>query len=792
MSSVADPIAPARATGERWIGVSVPRREDARLLRGEGRFVDDIDSPGMLHMAVARCPYPHARLEGIDVSDAIAMPGVVSVLTGSEVVRRSRALGVLRPLPGMPVLPFFAMADGVALYEGQPVASVVATSRAVAEDAVDALMIGYDPLPHVANADQALANGAPLVWPHLGSNLAAATQHRHGDPDACFAGAHATVGGQFRIGRVTGLPMETRAVLAEWSAAERSLTLLSSTQVPHLLRMQLAEALDLPEPSVRVVAPDVGGGFGLKLGIYPEDVLASLHAVRARRPVKWVEDRLEHFQATTHARESAHHAAISVTSDGTLTALRDDYVIDMGAYNSSFGPPMLTNLMLPGPYRLTAARIERRIAITNKPPTGAYRGYGQPESNFVREVLVDRAARALGLDPVEFRLRNLLQPEDLPFRSATGAVYDSGDYPAALERAVAAIRDHAARHEPAPGRAAGVGVASFLEMTGYPGSQALGESGARFGAYESVTLRANRAGGIDLYTGVSSFGQATETSFAQVCASVLGIDPGDVTIHPGDTAGTPYNVGGFASRTTIAGTGAILRAGHDIRAKVLRIAAHLIDADATDLEIADGVIRHRNKPECNVGFAEVVRAALTGHRLPPGEDPGLEATAYFDPPASAFGSGAAAALVEVDPVSGDYKVVRFVLSHDCGREVNPMLVAGQVLGGIVQGYGAAVFEELSYDPDSGQLMNGTMADYLIPTAADVPPVELIESNVPSPVTPLGVRGVGEAGTIPVAAAIANAICDALYPLAVEISRVPLTPESIWHAVERARDIDPWP
>lgn len=782
----------SQSAKERWIGASLPRKEDERLLRGQGRFVDDIDAPRLLHMAVGRCPYPHAALEGIDLHDALALPGVVSVLTGPGVVRRSGPLGVLRPLPGMPVLPMYAMADKAALFEGQPVASVVAVSREVAEDALDALTVQYEPLPHVTSSDQALEPDAPLVWPHLGTNLAAATVHRQGDPEARFADAAVTVGGSFRIGRVTGLPMEGRAVLAEWSDARRELTVLSSTQVPHLLRMQLAEALRLPESSVRVIAPDVGGGFGLKLGIYPEDILASLHALDTGMPVKWTEDRLEHFLAATHARESEHEAAVSVSGNGTLTALRDTYSIDMGAYNSPFGPPMLTNLMLPGPYRLRDVFIERKIVATNKPPVGAYRGYGQPESNFVREVLVDRAARTVGIDPVEFRMRNLLLPHELPFHSASGAVYDSGDYPAALRQAVAAIQGHAARHEPAASRLAGVGVSVFLEMTGYPGSKALGESNAAFGAYESVTLRANRAGGIDLYTGVSSFGQASETSFAQVCASVLGIHPEVVTIHAGDTAGTPYNVGGFASRTTIAGTGAILGACNEILAKATRIAAYLLGVDAADLEAADGLIRHRDQQECCITLAEVARNAITGHRIPPGEAPGLEATAYFDPPASAFGNGACAALVEVDPSTGEYDVIRLSFSHDCGREVNPMVVEGQVLGGIAQGFGAAVMEELPYDRDSGQLANRTLADYLIPTAADVPPVDLATSNVPSPVTPFGVRGVGEAGAIPVAAAIANAICDALEPMAVEISRLPITPESVWRAIEIARDRKPWP
>lgn len=779
--------------GSRWIGEPLPRKEDERLLRGDARFVDDMDFPGVLHMAVGRSPYPHALLGSVDTAGALAIPGVVAVLTGADVVRRSRPLGVLRPLPDMPELAFHAMAVGRVRFEGQPVVSVVATSRALAEDALEAVNIDYDPLPHVTDTVAALDVSAPVVWDHLGTNLAATHVRESGDPDARFRVAARIVKGRFRIGRITGLPMETRGVIADWSPGFRTLTVVSSTQVPHLLRMQLAECLDLPESVIRVIAPDVGGGFGVKLGIYPEDVLACLHSADLRRPVKWIEDRLEHFQSSTHAREAIHDAEISVTSEGELTALRDTYVIDMGAYNSPFGPPMLTSLMLPGPYRLVDARIERRIAITNKPPIGAYRGYGQPESNFVREVLIDRASHALGLDPVNVRRRNLLRSDELPFENVSGAIYDSGDYPAALERVVEAIDyDSADRTPRTPGRRVGLGVSVFLEMTGYAGSRALGRSGARFGAYESVTLRANRDGGVELFTGVPAFGQGHETAFAQICASVLGISPDSVIVRSGDTLGTPYNVGGFASRTMIAGSGAILGAANQLLAKTLRIAGHLLDVEPSDLEVVDGVVRRRGEDEDGVTFAEIVRHAYSAHRLPAGESPGLESTAYFDPPASAFGSGAAATRVEVDPLTGEYEVVRFVLSHDCGRQINPLVVEGQIRGGLVQGYSASVFEELSYDLESGGLSNGTMANYLVPTAADVPPFELLHSDVPSPVTPFGVRGVGEAGTIPVASALANAICDALFPLQIELDRIPLTAERVWHAIEEAKTRDIWP
>ncbi|MCZ7528641.1 MAG: xanthine dehydrogenase family protein molybdopterin-binding subunit [Acidimicrobiia bacterium] len=779
---------------ERWIGADVTRIEDERLLRAQGRFVDDIDPPGLLHMAVGRCPYPHARIDAIDPGRALELEGVVGVMIGSQVRARTRPLTVLRPLPDVPGLPFFAMADGIALYEGHAVVTVVATERAVAEDALELVEIDYEPLPHVVDVEDALDPGAPVLWEALESNLVVSTPRDRGDAEGALARADVRCGGRVRVGRVTGLPMEGRAVLAEYTPGLDTLRVWSSTQVPHLHRMQLADALGMPEERIRLAAPDVGGGFGLKLGLYPEDVLACLHAIDTRRPVKWVEDRMEHFRATTHAREALHDVEIGMTADGTITAMRDRYYVDMGAYNSPFGSPMLSSLMFPGPYRVKHCSIERNVVATNKTPVGAYRGYGQPESNFVRETLVDRAARRLGLDPVEVRRHNAIRPDEMPYESAGGAVYDSGDYRAALDAACERIGyDEFRRAAPArrdDGRRLGIGVACFVEMTGYPGSKFLGKHNAAYGAYESVTIRMNRSGGADLYTGIASFGQANETAFAQVCASVLGIHPYDVVVHAGDTEGTPHNVGAFASRTTIAGTGAVLGAAHEVRAKTLRVAGFLLGVAPEDLTITDAIVHPLDRPDDGIPLSRVAVSAISGHHLPDGEEPGLEATKYFDPPASAFGYGTAAAIVAVDERTGEFDVERFVLAHDCGRQVNPTLVEGQLHGGLAQGFGAALFEELRYDRETGQLLNGTMLDYLMPTAADLPHFELVHTDVASPVTPLGVRGVGEAGTIPPASAIANAICDALAPLPVEIDRLPITPERVWRAIRRAADALP--
>jgi carbon-monoxide dehydrogenase large subunit len=772
------------------IGSAAIRKEDDRLLRGDGRFTDDVQPAHALHMAVGRCPFPHARIARIDVSGAVALEGVRHVLLGAEIVALTEPISVLRPVPGAPSLPYYALAPEVCVFEGQPFVSVVATSRHVAEDAVELVDVEWEPLPHVSDTLGALEPDAPVLHPaQLAGNLLV-TNPQGTDTDSAIAAADVVLEDRFYVNRVTGLPMEPRAVVAEWRPGARMLTAHCSTQVPHLVRMQLAESLRLDESEVRVVASDVGGGFGLKLGAYPEDVLACLHSMQLRRPVKWVEDRLEHFRATTHGREAVHEFRIAAKADGRIVAITDTYTTDLGGQNSPFGSAQLSSQVFSGPYNVTAGFVERRVAITNKTPIGAYRGYGQPEVNFARERMVDRLARRLGRDPLELRLQNLLQPEDLPFTNPAGVVYDSGDYPRCLRMAAEAIdypRLRAAGRRRPDGRLAGIGLTSFVERTGYASAKFLANRGSRFGAHESVTLRANRTGGLDLFTGVSSMGQGSETAFAQICTHVHGIDYERVRVHAGDSGASPLNTGAFASRTLIAAAGAVREAAEQLREKTLRIAAFRLGAEHPDELTVDGaIVCRRDDPQASIGLAEVHVAAITGQGIPETEEPGLEATSHFEPPAAAFAFGSAAAVVAVDPDTGDFDVERFVMVHDCGTVVNPVLVEGQVRGALAQGFGAALSEELRYDAETGQLVNGSMLDYFVPTAADLPPVELLHTEVPSPVTTFGVRGVGEIGTIPPGAAVANAICDALADLGVELTRLPITPESVWRAIQDAR------
>jgi aerobic carbon-monoxide dehydrogenase large subunit len=775
----------------RIIGRSCPRKEDERLLRGDGRFVDDVQLAHQLEMTIARCPFPHARVRSIDISRAASVIGVKQILTGADVLSQTEPLSVLRPVPGAPALPYYALAQDIATYEGQPVVSVVATSRAIAEDAVELLEIDYEPLTHVSDTLEALSSQAPVLHPeYLTSNLLASNIDRRGDPDTRIASADVVLKERFRVNRVTALPMETRGIVAIWRPGARELTVHASTQVPHLVRKQLAEALRIDESCIRVSASDVGGAFGLKLGIYPEDVLACLHAMALRRPVKWIEDRMEHFRASTHGREATHDFCVAAQHDGRLLAITNTYTTDLGGWNSSFGSAQLSSVVFTGPYRVPDAQVERRVALTNKTPIGAYRGYGQPEVNFALEVLVDRLARKLKIDPLQLRRLNMLRPEELPWTTPSGAVYDSGDYPKTLEMAAEAVGYAVHRAAPktprADGRLIGIGLASFVERTGYASARFLAKRGSQFGAHESVTLRANRSGGIDLYTGVSSIGQSSETAFSQLCAEVLGVDYDIVRVHAGDTAASPLNTGSFASRTLIAAAGALREAGLEFRMKTLRLGAAILRVAVEDVTLGGTAVHRISAPQSSVPLAQIFRQAITGQDIAAGETPGLEATAHFEPPDAAFSFGTAAAKVAVDPETGDFSIEKFVMVHDCGVAVNPLIVEGQVRGALVQGIGAALGEELRYDRETGQLLSGSMLDYFVPIAADVPLIELLHTEVPSPVTTFGVRGVGEVGTIPPGAAITNAICDALSGYGVEISQLPVTPESVWSALSKER------
>lgn len=760
-----------------WVGQSLRRREDERLLRGQGRYVADVSLPGEVHAVFLRSPFAHARIRGINASAALALPGVVAVLTREDVPAGplppflwdsppEKLVAALRPhlRPCHPPL----LPDR-ALYVGQAVAVVVAESRYLAEDAAELVEVDYEPLEPVATLERATAADAPVVHDGWDDNVAVRFRVAKGDVDAALRAAALVVRGRFEIQRQAGLPLETRGAVAVHDPESGELRLWSSTQNSHPLRRALARVTGLPLEQVRVIAPDVGGGFGIKGVLYAEDLLVGLAAIRLARPVKWIEDRLEHMQSAVHAREQVHEIELGLTRDGEIVALRDRILVDTGAYNPlGLVIPYNTIAHLMGPYVVPSFEATAEGVITTKVPTAPYRGAGRPEAVFAVERSLDLAARELGLDPVELRLRNLVRPEQMAFdagilyRDGEPLVLDGGDYPAVLSRAAELVDWKGVERGERDGRLIGRGVGVYVEATG-------------IGPYEGALVRVGGDGRVSVRTGACSQGQGHATVFAQVCADGLGVHPDAVDVVGGDTEGLEKGWGTVASRSAVVAGNAVFEAAEQVRDQALRIAAELLEAAVPDLAIVDGRVSPRGAPARALDLGAVAKAA---------EERGtpLVATVYFEPPTVTWSSGVHAAVVAVDPETGAVELLRYVVVHDCGREINPLIVAGQVRGGVAQGIGSALYEEVLYD-DEGQLLNATLADYLVPTAGEVPPIELGRFETSSPLNALGVRGVGEGGAIGPPAAIANAVDDALAQRPATLSggvvrRTPLTPEYV--------------
>ncbi|MGH7387835.1 MAG: molybdopterin cofactor-binding domain-containing protein [Candidatus Rokuibacteriota bacterium] len=775
---------------ERLFGASVRRREDPRLVTGGGRYVADLALPGMLHVAVHRSPHAHARLVKVDAEAARRQPGVASVLLPSDVASLGR-LPLLVPHASL-TAPACAeiLPQDVVSYAGQPVALVVAESAAQADDALAALRVEYAPLPAVATLDEALRPDGARA--HPGGNVAARFTQRVGDPGGALAGADVVVKERFRLHRGAGMAMETRAIAARWDADLGQLTLWSTTQMPQLLRRLVARGLGLAEHAVRVVTQDIGGGFGPKGIVYPEDILVPFLARALGRPVRFVETRREHLLAVTQERDQWHEVELGLTRDGTIVALRDAFVHDCGAFVSwGIIVPLITSVSVPGPYRVPSYEVTFSALYTNRVPVTPVRGAGRPQAVFVMERMMDLAAERLGLDRVALRARNLIQPGEFPYdvglvsRDGGPRRYDSGNYPEALRRLAEAVGwDGLAaerERERAGGRWLGVGLALFVEDTG-------------LGPWEGIRVRVDPGGQVFVFSGASSQGQSHETTLAQIVADGLSVPLEQVTVVPGDTAGIPYGVGTFASRVAVlAGTSAA-QAASDVRRKALAVAASHLEAAPADLVMDEGRIGVRGAPGRGLTLAQVATIASTprpGYAMPSGLDPGLEAAAYVPVPQSTYSSGAHAAVVEVDPETGAVRILRYVAVDDCGTVINPMIVEGQVHGGIAHGIGNALLEEIVYDA-AGQLATGTLMDYALPRADDVPRLEVHHVVTPSPLNPLGVKGAGEGGTLPAPAAIANAIADALHPLGVAVTEMPLTRARLWGCMRAAaaRGCDP--
>ena len=777
-----------------WVGRRMRRREDAELLTGRGRFIGDLTRPGMLHAVFLRSPYPHARIGAIDAERARSMPGVHAVLTGADLPADLGAQPNTH-LFGERETPYYALARGRARYAGEPVAVVVAESTYVAEDAREEIVVDWDPLPSVGNVERALAGDAPLVyddrdWP---DNVAATFEKEMGDVDRAFEEADLVVTERYRIQRQFGCSLEARGALAEWDANVDELTLWTSSQIVHIARDLLASVLGIPEHRVRVLVPRVGGGFGAKFHFYPEETAVALAARATGRPVRWIEDRTESFLATVHAREQRVEITMAAREDGTITAVKGDLVGDMGAamHTVGYGPLWLTSVMITNVYEIPNARVRARAVVTNKTPLGSFRGWGQPQANFVVERTMDRVADELGIDRAELRRRNFIPPEHLP-RKGLHHTFDSGDYKACLDRALELLaergwpeRQRELRDE---GRHVGIGISFYTENTALGPSRMINEGGVQQGGYDIARVRLEPGGEVTLYTGLCEMGQGLTNALAQVCADNLGVHPDHIKVVTGDSSQVPYTgYGTGASRGASVGGAAVMKASRKVREKALRIAGHMLEADPQDLEAEDGRIFVRGTPSASVTMADVGRAAyIRAIELPEGEDPGLEAIEAFDPPQMAWPYGTNVAVVEVDVETGEVSFLDYIYVHDCGTIVNPTIVEGQIQGGVAQGIGAALFESLPYD-EEGQPLFGTFMEYVLPTAAELPRLVMEHQHTPSPNIPGGMKGVGEAGAIGSPAAVVAAIEDALAPYGVRINETPVTPSAILDMVA-AREV----
>ncbi|MBI2369631.1 MAG: xanthine dehydrogenase family protein molybdopterin-binding subunit [Deltaproteobacteria bacterium] len=795
-----------RSSG-RQVGLALPRKEDIDLLTGRGTYVGDLQLPGMLWAAIYRSPMPHARLRRVDLEKAAGLPGVVLVLSGREL---PDYVVPLSPFPfqsrdpfraGNPTIKFpdhFCLARDKVRFVGEPVAAVVATDKYIAEDAVELVEADFDPLPPVVDPEEALKPGAPLLYNDWGDNLF--LRFRVGaDGEEAFRQADLVIRERIRSSRFTGTPIEPRGILARYEPTDRLLTIWSSTQIPHILSTLLEDTLRIPGLKVRVIAPRIGGGFGQKWGYYPEESLIPLLAILSGRPVKWIETRSEHMMATIHARDQIHDLEAAVTKDGRILGLRDRIIADAGvAYPvGGLASIVTTSMFVPGAYKIRHYQAEVRAVTTNKAPYGAHRGFGKADACFAIERLVQRVADRLGLDPAEVRFRNFIQPEDFPYISATGSRYDSGNYPAALTKALELAEYEKWRQEQArlreQGRYLGIGIGLMVEPS----------SSTRMGSYNSgyysVTLRIDPMGRVFVLTGGNDEGQGHATTISQLVADELGVPFDDILVIEGDTLECPYGSGSYASRFSVVGASAVILAARQMREKVLKIAAVLLGEPEATLTMETSRIFVKDRPEKAVTLVDVAKTAYYAiFRLPEGVEPELLLTYHYRDPNvgfqpdehgrvpmfSTFPYDANVAVVEVIPDTGQVKILKYVSVHDCGNMINPAIVQGQHVGALVHGLGGAMYEEIIYD-ETGQLLTGSFKDYFVPTAMEVPNFILDHLVTPNPFTPGGFKGAGETGTVGPPPVLCNAVEDALKPLGIKVQKLPLSPSSIRDAIREA-------
>jgi carbon-monoxide dehydrogenase large subunit len=764
-----------------YVGQSMKRFEDPRLVAGKGTFVGDLTFPDMLHAAVLRSQHVHARLRSVDVAAARAVPGVVTVLTGADIASvlpgiPTRAMTGERAVEALQAPEYPLLAHDKVCYVGQPIAVVVAHDLYIARDALELITVDYEPLVPVLDPGAAARDNAPVIHAAMGTNVAMRLRQRAGDLEGALAQADRIVRQRYVVQRIVPAPLETRGVLAQYQPEEDLLTVWNATQAPHRVKHFLVHLLQRPEQTVRVIAPDVGGSFGVKDCLFPEDVLIPYLAIRLRRPVKWIEERRENMLAY-HGRGHSLDIEAAVRRDGVLLGIRVYVVADIGAYFLLTTPSAPFNVCrrIIGPYHIPAISIELAGVLTNKTPTGAYRGTGSPEAAFCIERTMDLIAHDLELDPAEVRRRNFIPPDAFPYQAATGLTYDSGNYAQGMERALELLdyphwRARARQQKPDE-PLIGVGLATFLKSSGAAGDHRI----------ESAEVTITPSGDIIVYTGISPHGQGSETSFAQIVADELGVHPAQVRVRHSDTALFPFGEGTSASRGLIVGGSAVYAVVQETRQRLAHLASELLACTAEDIDFENGRAFNRHKPEEQLTFAQLVATASSRAHVSVEAERGLVVSGTYTLPGAPFSFGAHAVVVEVSRETGQVTILRYVGVHDCGRIVNPRLVEGQIIGGIAQGLGQALTEDVVYSPE-GQPLTGSLLDYALPKAQDIPLLILETLEVPSPTNPLGAKGIGSVSTVPAPAAVANAVLDALAGFGVRHLDTPLTAEKVWRAM----------
>jgi aerobic carbon-monoxide dehydrogenase large subunit len=780
----------ARATG--WVGRAMRRKEDPKLITGRGNYVDDIVLPGTLYMAFVRSPEAHARIASIDAAAAKEREDVVLVATSEDIDGLAGPLPMAWVPPGVEVKTpeHWPLAKGTVKHVGDPVAIVIGTDRYGVVDAADEIAVEYDPLPVIVDPEEALKDET-IIHESLGTNLSHRWSLGGGDIEKGFAEAEHVVERRVVNHRTAGGAIEPRGVLADYRGDE--LTIWSSTQVPHFVRLFLALLLNMSQDRIRAVAPDVGGGFGSKLQMYGEEVLCAWAARKLGRPIKWIETRSENMQVCHHGRDQIADVRMGLKRDGTITAFHVKILADFGAYHMLLTPtiPSLGAFVMQGCYRMPAVLTEVTGVFTNKFSTDAIRGAGRPEATHMIETVLEQAAAELGIDPVEIRRRNFIPADAYPYETPVGVVYDSGDYNKTLDKLLEHLDLQAFRAEQerlrGEGIHRGIGFSTYTEICGLAPSRVTGPTGfgLQAGGWESAVVSVHTTGAVTAYTGTSPHGQGEDTTFAQIVADRLGTTPDNVDVIHGDTSTGPEGLNTYGSRSTAVGGEAIARASEKVQAKAKAIVAHQLEADPADIEIRDGKFSVKGSPDKGMSLAEVAGQAYIPLNLPEGMEPGLSETTFYDPENFVFPFGAHAAVVDVDVETGKVDLVRYLAVDDCGPAINPMIIDGQVHGGIVHAVGQVLYERIHYDED-GQLVTGTFVDYALPSAAELPTFELDRTETPSPTNSLGVKGIGEAGTIAASAAVTNAAIDALRPVGVTWLNMPLSPSRVWAAIQEAR------